>query len=192
MAAIHGLGLRGIEKKLALPYGPIGAPGVTRETLVHLPTSLEAATEQFMRKDSIAREVFGDYFVDHYGGTRQHELELFRKAVTDWESEFGTGLADGSAAIHGACLGRVREVCYLDWIAGMVVWVCSGLNEWSCERSRRTVLVILTSYNRRYINMTSESAGALRMVRRSITLELDGLYSEWGVPLSCSYALTQV
>ncbi|WWD20609.1 hypothetical protein CI109_105085 [Kwoniella shandongensis] len=85
MSAIFALGLRGIEKKRPLPYGPIGAPGVTRETLKHLPTSLEAATAAFKAKDSIAREVLGDYFVDHYAGTREHELEVHRKAVTDWE-----------------------------------------------------------------------------------------------------------
>jgi len=27
----------------------------------------------------------GDYFVDHFAGTREHELEVFRRAVTDWE-----------------------------------------------------------------------------------------------------------
>lgn len=85
MAAIYGLGLRGIEEKMKLPYGPMGSPGVTRDTIVHLPTSLEKATEAFMAKDSVARKVFGDYFVDHYGGTREHELELNRRAVTDWE-----------------------------------------------------------------------------------------------------------
>ncbi|WVQ70556.1 hypothetical protein IAR50_000075 [Cryptococcus sp. DSM 104548] len=85
MATIFALGLRGIEKKRPLPYGPIGSPGVTRETLKHLPTSLESATKAFMAKDSIAREVLGDFFVDHYGGTREHELDLHRKAVTDWE-----------------------------------------------------------------------------------------------------------
>jgi glutamine synthetase len=85
MAAIYGLGLQGIEEKMKLPYGPMGSPGVTRDTIVHLPTSLEKATETFMAKDSVARKVFGDYFVDHYGGTREHELELNRRAVTDWE-----------------------------------------------------------------------------------------------------------
>ncbi|BEJ16442.1 hypothetical protein CspHIS471_0510470 [Cutaneotrichosporon sp. HIS471] len=85
MAAIFGLGLRGIEQKTKLPYGPIGSPGVNRDTIVHLPTSLEKATEAFMAKDSVARKVFGDLFVDHFGGTREHELELNRRAVTDWE-----------------------------------------------------------------------------------------------------------
>jgi len=85
MAAIFGLGLRGMEKKMKLPYGPIGSPNVTRETLIHLPTSLETATTTFKGKDSVAREVFGDYFVDHFAGTREHELSEHRKAVTSWE-----------------------------------------------------------------------------------------------------------
>jgi glutamine synthetase len=84
-SAIFALGLRGIANKSKLPYGPINSPGVTRETLIKLPTSLESATAQFKRKDSLAREVMGDYFVDHFAGTREHELEVFRRAVTDWE-----------------------------------------------------------------------------------------------------------
>lgn len=52
-----------------------------------LPTSLESATIRMMRSDSIAREreVFGDDFVDHYGGTREHEIKLWNEAVTNWE-----------------------------------------------------------------------------------------------------------
>jgi len=40
-----------------------------------------------MRPDSIAREpeVFGDEFVEHYGGTREHEVKLWNAAVTNWE-----------------------------------------------------------------------------------------------------------
>lgn len=111
MSAIFGLGLRGITNKTALPYGPIGSPDVTRDTLVKLPTSLESATAAFMRKESIARKVFGDFFVDHYGGTREHELELNRRAVTDWESKCYRRkrvLTLHSAPIHGAGL---RIVC---------------------------------------------------------------------------------
>lgn len=87
-SAIFALGLRGIEQKLSLPYGPLQSPGVTRDTLIKLPTSLESATETFKRKDSVAREIMGDYFVDHFAGTREHELEVFRRAVTDWEGEY--------------------------------------------------------------------------------------------------------
>ena len=52
-----------------------------------LPTSLEAATERMMRPESIAREeaVFGNDFVEHFGGTRQHEVRLWNEAVTNWE-----------------------------------------------------------------------------------------------------------
>jgi glutamine synthetase len=55
-----------------------------------LPTSLESATIRMMRSDSIAREpeVFGDAFVDHYGGTREHEVKLWNQAVTNWEGAF--------------------------------------------------------------------------------------------------------
>lgn len=92
MSAIFGLGLRGMEQKLKLPYGPIDAPGVTRETLIHLPTSLESATATFKRQGSVARQVFGDYFVDHFAGTREHELAEHRKAVTSWEGGLSSGV----------------------------------------------------------------------------------------------------
>lgn len=52
-----------------------------------LPLSLEEATVRMMGPDSIAREdsVFGNDFVDHYGGTREHEVRLWNAAVTNWE-----------------------------------------------------------------------------------------------------------
>jgi glutamine synthetase len=84
-AAIFALGHYGIEKKLELPYGPIGAPGVTKESLPKLPTSLETATDRFMAKDSLARVVLGDATVDHIGGTRLAEVDAFKQTVTDWE-----------------------------------------------------------------------------------------------------------
>lgn len=54
-----------------------------------LPLSLEEATIRMMKPDSIAREesVFGNDFVDHYGGTREHEVKLWNAAVTSWEGE---------------------------------------------------------------------------------------------------------
>jgi glutamine synthetase len=48
---------------------------------------LEEATKAMMKPDSIAREVFGDDFVDHFGGTRQHEVRLWNEAVTNWEGK---------------------------------------------------------------------------------------------------------
>lgn len=52
-----------------------------------LPQSLEAATIRMMRQGSVAREVLGDDFVEHFGGTREHEVGLWNSAVTNWEGE---------------------------------------------------------------------------------------------------------
>ncbi|KAH7316846.1 hypothetical protein B0I35DRAFT_451682 [Stachybotrys elegans] len=90
MAAILGAGWRGVEKKLAIPCPPLGkgtSQGSAADKGERLAKSLKEATERFMRKDSIAREVFGDQFVDHFGGTREHEVRLFEEAVTDWETK---------------------------------------------------------------------------------------------------------
>ncbi|GJE90789.1 glutamine synthetase [Phanerochaete sordida] len=92
LSAIFALGLRGIEKKLSLSTPPISQlqPEDRKTGKVQmLPVSLEAATERMMRKGSVAREasVLGDDFVDHFGGTRQHEVKLWNEAVTNWEVE---------------------------------------------------------------------------------------------------------
>jgi len=87
LSAIFLLGLRGIEKELPLPCPPISDPSVTKETVRKLPHNLEAATERMMAKESIAREILGDDFVDHFGGTRLHEVSLWNEAVTNWEVE---------------------------------------------------------------------------------------------------------
>jgi glutamine synthetase len=52
-----------------------------------LPMSLEAATHRMMAPDSIAREdsVLGNDLVEHFGGTREHEVKLWNEAVTAWE-----------------------------------------------------------------------------------------------------------
>ncbi|ORY32896.1 hypothetical protein BCR39DRAFT_464260 [Naematelia encephala] len=88
LSAIFALGLRGIELRLPIPYGPLGTDGVTRETVQHLPTDLQSATSAFAKPESLARELFGDLFVDHVAGSREHELGTFKKAVTNWEGEF--------------------------------------------------------------------------------------------------------
>ena len=64
-----------------------------------LPTSLEAATARMMHPGSIAREpeVFGNDFVEHYGGTREHEVGLWNQAVTNWEGELYRMISMGQA-----------------------------------------------------------------------------------------------
>lgn len=87
LAAILALGWRGVDKKLPLPCPPLGKGedvGGSTDQGVRLAKSLREANDRFMRAGSIAREVFGDDFVDHYGGTRDHEIRLWDEAVTDW------------------------------------------------------------------------------------------------------------
>lgn len=88
LAAILALGWRGIEKKMEIGIPPLGKGedvGGEADKGERLAKSLKEATERFMRKESVAREVFGDEFVEHFGGTRQHEIRLWDEAVTDWE-----------------------------------------------------------------------------------------------------------
>ncbi|KAG9102763.1 hypothetical protein FRC06_001170, partial [Ceratobasidium sp. 370] len=85
LASIFRLGLRGIEKQLKLPGPPVSVLQRENQAPVRLPMTLDAGTQRFMAENSIAREVLGDDFVDHYGGTREHEVKLWNEAVTDWE-----------------------------------------------------------------------------------------------------------
>lgn len=88
LAAILGLGWRGVEKKLKIPVPPLGKgedTGGESDAGERLAKSLGQATERMMRPESVAREVFGDEFVEHFGGTREHEVRLWDEAVTDWE-----------------------------------------------------------------------------------------------------------
>ncbi|KAF5528763.1 glutamine synthetase [Fusarium napiforme] len=88
LAAILGCGWRGVEKKLEIPTPPLAMGqdvGGDADPGERLAKSLKEATARFMEKGSIAREVFGDDFVEHFGGTREHEVRLYDEAVTDWE-----------------------------------------------------------------------------------------------------------
>ncbi|KAG1759849.1 glutamine synthetase guanido kinase [Suillus occidentalis] len=90
LSAIFQLGMRGIAKQLKLTTPPIStyqSNPAMKEEIILLPRSLEDATNAMMKPDSIAREVFGDDFVDHFGATREHEVRLWNAAVTNWEVE---------------------------------------------------------------------------------------------------------
>lgn len=87
LATILALGWRGVEKKLEIPIPPLGKGedvGSSSDKGVRLAKSLKEATDRFKSEKSVAREVFGDDFVDHFAGTREHEIRLFDEAVTDW------------------------------------------------------------------------------------------------------------
>jgi len=87
LATILALGWRGVEKKMEVKVPPLGKGedvGGESDKGVRLAKSLKEATATFEREGSVAREVFGDDFVDHFGGSRQHEIKLWDEAVTDW------------------------------------------------------------------------------------------------------------
>ncbi|CAN6664574.1 hypothetical protein TRVA0_036S00386 [Trichomonascus vanleenenianus] len=84
LAAILALGLRGVEKKIPLTIPPMGN-NPDPDSVTRLPKSLAAATLKFAAKDSLAREVLGDAFVEHYAATRLEEVKLWDDAVTNWE-----------------------------------------------------------------------------------------------------------
>jgi len=77
-----------------------------------LPQSLEAATARMMRQGSVAREVLGDDFVEHFGGTREHEVGLWNSAVTNWE-------------------GESQVCCYLPHIESLTGFVAQWSDTWN-------------------------------------------------------------
>ncbi len=88
LAAVLACGWRGVEKNLPLTLPPLGRGeevGGEADTGIRLAKSLKEATERFAAKGSVAREVLGDEFVEHFEGTREHEMRLWDEAVTDWE-----------------------------------------------------------------------------------------------------------
>ncbi|CCA69243.1 probable glutamine synthetase [Serendipita indica DSM 11827] len=87
LSAIFLLGFRGIEKQMSIPVPPVKDLMNDKSRVTKLATNLETATSLFMREGSVAREVFGNEFVDHFGGTREHEVNAWNAAVTNWEVE---------------------------------------------------------------------------------------------------------
>ena len=88
LAACFAAGLYGVEKKLELPP-PITGDVIKEEkagrVFESLPKSLSEATEKMCAKGSVAYEVFGKGFVDHFCGTRMEEWNQWRREVTQWE-----------------------------------------------------------------------------------------------------------
>ena len=86
VAAALAAGLYGIEHKLELPHPPVVGNGYRDEKAEILPRNLEEAANK-MGASKIARELFGDAFVDHYVSSRIWEWRQFQSAVTTWERE---------------------------------------------------------------------------------------------------------
>jgi len=83
LAAALASGLYGIENELSLG-APVSGSGYDDKKGQSLPANLEDATRRF-EKSSVARELFGDEFVEHFAATRHWEWRQFGRAVSDWE-----------------------------------------------------------------------------------------------------------
>jgi len=84
IAASLASGLYGIKHQLALNTPPVKGNGYLDTSNGVLPANLvEAATA--MEQSTVARELFGDTFVDHFTATRFWEWRQFNSKVTDWE-----------------------------------------------------------------------------------------------------------
>lgn len=87
MAAALASGLYGIEQALTLSEPLIGSGYDTQlADEYQLPSNLWQAAQR-LKQSRMARDWFGDAFVDHYAATREWEQREFRKAITDWELE---------------------------------------------------------------------------------------------------------
>lgn len=84
MAACLASGLYGIRNKMKLEILPTKGSGYTDQKHGILPRNLSEATVA-MKNSPIAKELFGEKFVDHFIGTREWEWRQYSKAVTDWE-----------------------------------------------------------------------------------------------------------
>ncbi|SCW54329.1 glutamine synthetase [Mucilaginibacter sp. NFR10] len=84
MAAALASGLYGIKNKLELNIKPTTGNGYQdKRNGVLWPNLHTAATA--MQNSDLAKELFGEGFVDHFTQTRLWEYRQFAKSVTDWE-----------------------------------------------------------------------------------------------------------
>lgn len=84
MAASLASGLYGIKNKLPLNIKPTTGNGYQDKSNGVLPSNLFEAT-MAMKNSSVASDLFGGEFVEHFTQTRIWEWKQYSKAVTDWE-----------------------------------------------------------------------------------------------------------
>jgi len=87
LAAALASGLWGIENKVELPE-PVRGNAYDQKfpKKLQFPATLWEAAQR-LRKSAVARDWFGDAFVEHYAATREWEEREFRKHISDWEME---------------------------------------------------------------------------------------------------------
>lgn len=150
LSAIFSLGLRGIDKRIepGPPVSHFSPEDRLTGKVKMLSTSLESATKEMMKPDSIAREeaVFGNDFVEHFGGTRQHEVKVWNEAVTNWE-----GKRLECHLIHIMCL--IQHVLFSREVSG------ACLSFLICVRQIRFDVWNLYTYSGSLCNCSTSSGG---------------------------------
>lgn len=84
MAACLAAGLYGIKNKIELKQPATVGNGYRDYSNGTLPKTLDEATTM-MKNSEVAKEIFGEEFVEHFVQTREWEWKQHLKAVTDWE-----------------------------------------------------------------------------------------------------------
>lgn len=85
LAAAIGAGLVGVEQQWE-PEPEVIGNAYAQQHAAHLalPRTLWDAAQVF-KQSTLARELFGDAFVEHFAASREWEEREFRKHITDWE-----------------------------------------------------------------------------------------------------------
>lgn len=87
LAAVIASGLWGIQNKAKLPELVTGsAYGKTFPDELKLPQTLWDAAQN-LKASQMARDFFGDAFVNHYAASREWEEREYRKHISQWELE---------------------------------------------------------------------------------------------------------
>ena len=84
MAACLAAGLYGVQQELSLTTPATRGNGYADKSHGVLPRNLWEATQN-MKHSPLAKELFGEAFVDHFVRTGEWEWTQFGQAVTDWE-----------------------------------------------------------------------------------------------------------
>jgi glutamine synthetase len=83
-AAVIAAGLEGVRRNAKLTAPPITGDNKGSENVPRAPRTLMETTRIF-RDSKLARDWFGDEFVEHFAATRDWEWRQWLDAVTDWE-----------------------------------------------------------------------------------------------------------
>ncbi len=84
LAAAIASGLYGVENNLTLKTEAVSGSAYLVKNAERLPRTLQEATER-LSKSKVARELFGEKFVEHFVQTREWEWRQFQDSVTNWE-----------------------------------------------------------------------------------------------------------